>query len=86
MGGFQDPIDHLVEFIDKSFRCPRTAFPVPTGCGLSLFDSGWVQIKILCRHSMAVESLRRASSMETGLTFPEFKSSMRRTISASHAA
>ena len=86
MGRFKNPIDHLVEFIHKSFRSPRTALPIPTRRSLSLFDGGRVQAEILCRHSMAEESLRRASSRKTRLTFPESRSSMRRTISASQAA
>jgi hypothetical protein len=36
-GRFKNLIDHLVEFIYKSFRCPRAAFPIPARRGLSLF-------------------------------------------------
>jgi len=86
MRSFKDPIDYLIEVLHKSFRCPSAAFPIPARRGLSFFNSGWMKIEIPRRHSIAEESLRRASSRETGLTFPDFRSSMRLTISASQAA
>src|SRR6266849_5609950 len=45
-----------------------------------------MQVELPRGHSIAEESLRRASSMETGLTLPESRSSMRRVISSSQAA
>ena len=85
-GCYKNPVDNLIEFIYESFCRPRATFEIQTRRSFSLFNSGRMKREILGRHSMAEESLRRASSRETGLTFPELRSSIRRTISASHAA
>ena len=53
MGRFKNPIDYLVKFLHKSFRCPRAAFPIPARRSLSLFNSGWMKIEIPRRHSMS---------------------------------
>ncbi len=85
MGCFKNPIDHLVEFIHKSLRCTKAPFPIPARRSLCLINGSWMQREMLRRHSMAEESLRRASSRETGLTLPDLRSSIRLTISASQA-
>src|SRR6266478_210404 len=83
---FEDSVDHLIEFSDKSCRGQRAALMVPARSRVGFFDGGRMKGEWGSAHSRADKSRRRASSSETGLTAPESMSAMRRATSSSQAA
>src|SRR5216683_7129946 len=83
---FEDSVDHLIEFSDKSCCGQRAALMVPARSREGFFDGGRMKGEWGSAHSRADKRRRRASSTETGLTPPESMSAMRRATSSSQAA
>src|SRR5208282_1701755 len=83
----QNPINGVVDFFHEFRSRADTALAIPARSLFSLFDRTGMDKENRSRaYSAAEESFRRNVSRDTGLTFPESKSSMRRAISSFQAA
>src|ERR1700731_516948 len=82
--GVGNSVERLRDFRYETFCRPTTAQPIPTRGRHCLFYSRRMKADLPGGHSIAEDSLRRASSSEIGFSLPESNSSMRRIISAFH--
>jgi hypothetical protein len=59
-------VNGLVEFIDESFGSTCTTLTIPASRGYRFFDRVWMEGDLPNSHSIAEDSLLRASSAEAG--------------------